>query len=456
MVISNHIDNMTRRIFKRKIYADMVKWKNERNGSSALLIKGARRVGKSTIAEEFAKNEYKSYIIIDFAEVGSDVTALFDDVRNLDYLFLQLQTLYDTSLYSRESVIIFDEIQKCPKARQSIKYLVKDGRYDYIETGSLMSIRKYKRGIMIPSEETRITMFPMDYEEFLWAIEDTMTFSMMRYAYENQKPLGDAVHRKLMRQFRLYMVVGGMPQAVNTYLDYNDLKRVDEVKREILELYIDDLREIDESGRASRIFESIPGELAKGKLRFSVGSVIENADAYNLDPIWQDLENSLTINFSYRCTDPNVGMALHKDMDYFKLFIGDTGLFITLAFWDNSAGSNILYQKLLSDKLSADLGMVYENVVAQCLRASGHSLYYYTFKADPEGKNNYEIDFLITNETKLQPIEVKSSGYLRHKSLDKFRETYQSRIGRSVVLYPKDLKVENEMLYLPIYMAVLL
>lgn len=447
---------MEKRIFKRKIYSDMLRWKNERNGATALLIKGARRVGKSTVAEEFAKNEYKTYIVIDFAEVGPDVTVLFDDLRDLNYLFLQLQTLFDTTLYERESVIIFDEIQKCPLARQAIKYLVKDGRYDYIETGSLMSIRKYKRGMMIPSEETRITMFPMDYEEFLWAINDNTTFGMMRYAFENRRPLGDAVHRKLMRQFRLYMAVGGMPQAVNTYLDRMDLKSVDEVKREILELYIDDLREIDESGRASRIFESIPGELAKGKLKFSVGSVIENADAYNLDSIWQDLENSLTINFSYRCTDPNVGFALHRDYNYFKLFLGDTGLFITLAFWDNAKGSNLLYQKILSDKLSADLGMVYENAVAQCLRAKGHSLYYYTFKADPEGKNNYEIDFLITDDTKLQPIEVKSSGYLAHKSLDKFIESYHSRIVRSYVLYPKDLKSTGNVLYLPVYMAALL
>lgn len=447
---------MEKRIFKRKIYSDMLRWKNERNGATALLIKGARRVGKSTVAEEFAKNEYKTYIVIDFAEVGPDVTVLFDDLRDLNYLFLQLQTLFDTTLYERESVIIFDEIQKCPLARQAIKYLVKDGRYDYIETGSLMSIRKYKRGMMIPSEETRITMFPMDYEEFLWAINDNTTFGMMRYAFENRRPLGDAVHRKLMRQFRLYMAVGGMPQAVNTYLDRMDLKSVDEVKREILELYIDDLREIDESGHASRIFESIPGELAKGKLKFYVGSVIENADAYNLDSIWQDLENSLTINFAYRCTDPNVGFALHRDYNYFKLFLGDTGLFITLAFWDNVKASNLLYQKILSDKLSADLGMVYENAVAQCLRAKGHTLYYYTFKADPEGKNNYEIDFLITDDTKLQPIEVKSSGYLAHKSLDKFIESYHSRIGRSYVLYPKDLKSTGNVLYLPVYMAALL
>lgn len=447
---------MEERIFKRKIYDKMLDWKRERNGTTALLIKGARRVGKSTVATEFAKKEYRSFIMIDFAEVGSDIISLFDDIRNLNFLFLQLQSLYGTSLYKRESVIIFDEIQKCPKARQAIKYLVKDGRYDYIETGSLMSIRKYKRGIMIPSEETRITMFPMDYEEFLWALEDTVTFPMIRYAYENRRALGEAVHRQFMRQFRLYILVGGMPQAVNTYIQYNELKRVDDVKREILELYMDDLREIDETGRASRIFESIPGELAKGKLRYTVGSVIENADAYNLDTIWQDLENSLTINFSYRCTDPNVGFALHKDYDYFKLFLGDTGLFISLAFWDRDANTNELYNKLLSDKLSADLGTVYENVVAQCLRANGHSLYYYTFKADTEGKNNYEIDFLITQGTKLQPIEVKSSGYTAHKSLDKFREKFSSRIGRSILLYPKDLKQEGEVLYLPVYMVTLL
>ena len=447
---------MKERIFKRKIYDKMLDWKRERNGTTALLIKGARRVGKSTVATEFAKKEYKSFIIIDFAEVGSDIVSLFDDIRNLDFLFLQLQSLYGTSLYRRESVIIFDEIQKCLKARQAIKYLVKDGRYDYIETGSLMSIRKYKRGIMIPSEETRITMFPMDYEEFLWALGDTVTFPMMKYAYENKCALGEAVHRQFMRQFRLYILIGGMPQAVNTYIQYNELKRVDDVKREILELYIDDLREIDETGRASRIFESIPGELAKGKLRYTVGSVIENADAYNLDTIWQDLENSLTINFSYRCTDPNVGFALHKDYNYFKLFLGDTGLFISLAFWDRDSNTNELYNKLLSDKLSADLGTVYENLVAQCLRANGHSLYYYTFKADPEGKNNYEIDFLITQGTKLQPIEVKSSGYTTHKSLDKFKEKFSSRIGRSLLLYPKDFKREGELIYLPIYMVTLL
>lgn len=447
---------MEYRVFKRKIYDKMLEWKHERKGSTALLIKGARRVGKSTIATEFAKNEYKSFIKIDFAKVGPDIKALFDDLRDLDFLFLQLQSLFKTTLLKRESVIILDEIQMCPQARQAIKYLVEDGRYDYIETGSLMSIRKYKRGIMIPSEETRISMFPMDYEEFLWALNDTTTFPMMRAAFENRRALGDSVHRAFMRQFRVYMLVGGMPQAVNAYIDYNDMRRVDKVKREIIELYIDDLREIDESGKASRIFESIPGELAKGKLRYTVGSVIENANGLNLDVIWKDLENSLTINFSYKCTDPNVGFALHEDASYFKLYLGDTGLFITLAFWDNNADNNELYNKLLSDKLSADLGAVYENIVAQCLRANGHSLYYYTFKADPEGKNNYEVDFLISQGSKIIPLEVKSSGYTTHKSLDEFSKKFSSRIKRPIILYPKDLKKDGDVLYLPVYMTALL
>ncbi len=447
---------MANRVFRRKIYDKMLEWKRERNGSTALLIKGARRVGKSTIATEFARNEYKSYIKIDFAKVGSEIKLLFDDLRDLDFLFLQLQSLFKTTLHERESVIILDEIQKCPQARQAVKYLVEDGRYDYIETGSLMSIRKYKHGIMIPSEETRISMFPMDYEEFLWALDDSTTFPMIRSAFENRRALGDAVHRALMRQFRVYMLVGGMPQAVNAYIDYNDMRRVDEVKREIIELYIDDLREIDESGKASSIFESIPGELAKGKLRFTVGSVIENADGLNLNAIWKDLENSLTISFSYKCTDPNVGFALHKDSSYYKLYLGDTGLFVTLAFWDNNADNNELYNKLLSDKLSADLGPVYENIVAQCLRANGHSLYYYTFKADKEGKNNYEIDFLISQGSKIIPLEVKSSGYTTHKSLEKFCQKFSSRIKRPIILYPKDLKHDGELLYLPVYMVTLL
>lgn len=444
------------RIFKRKLYDEMLAWKMERNGSTALLIKGARRVGKSILAEDFASREYSSYILIDFAVVNQDVINLFDDLMDLDFLFLRLQTIFNVVLEERKSVIIFDEIQLCPKARQAIKYLVKDGRYDYIETGSLMSIRKHKKGIVIPSEETRLSLFPMDFEEFLWALEDKTTMTMIRYSFENLKAVGDAVHREIMRKFRLYMLVGGMPQAISKYLETNNLAVVDKVKREIIELYIDDLREIDESGKASRIFSSVPGELSMGKLRFQVGSVIENADAFDLDSQWQDLEDSMTVNFSYRCTDPNIGMSLHRDNDYFKLFLNDTGLFVTLAFMDKDVSENVLYAKLLSDKLSADLGYVYENVVAQCLRAQGHSLFYYTFKADEEGKNNYEVDFLISDGTKLRPIEVKSSGYRTHKSLDEFCAKFSSRISRPTMLYTKDLRKDSDMLYLPVYTVCLI
>lgn len=456
MYICAKIQAIMKHIFKRKIYEEMLEWKTKRSGSTALLIKGARRVGKSTIAKEFAKHEYKSFIAIDFARASKEIIELFDSLDDLDFLFLRLQALYHTTLHRRESVIVFDEIQKCPQARQAIKYLVEDGRYDYIETGSLLSIRKYKKGIMIPSEETRITMFPMDYEEFLWAIGDEQSMPLIKYSFANLKPLGDASHRQLMRQFRLYMLVGGMPQAVAEYLDTNNLAQVDAVKREIIELYIDDLREVDETGRASRIFESIPGQLTRSKLRFQLGNVIEGSTYEELDPIWQDLDNSLTVNACYKCTDPNVGLALHKDYTYFKLYLGDTGLFVTLSFWDKKGVDNELYNKLLSDKLSADLGYVFENAVAQCLRAAGHSLYYYPFPADAEGKNNYEVDFLLSTGSKLTPLEVKSSGYKTHKSLDEFCLKFSSRIGKRILLYTKDLRKEGETIYLPVYMTPLL
>lgn len=444
------------RIFNRKIYQTILKWKEEKNGETALLIKGARRVGKSTIAREFARREYKSYIEINFAKVGTGIRDLFENMTDLDFIFLRLQAIFNVKLEIRKSVLIFDEIQKCPKAREAIKFLVEDGRYDYIETGSLLSIRKNKRGIIIPSEETRITMYPLDFEEFLEAIGENQIFPLLRYSFEHLRQLGDATHRKIMRLFRLYMLVGGMPQALNKYIDTNNLAEVDNVKREIIELYIDDLREVDESGRASRIFETIPAELAKGKLRFNVGSVIDNASSLNLDSTWKDLEDSLTVNISYKCTDPNVGMSMHKDYSYFKLYLGDTGLFVTLSFWDQDVADNIIYTKLLSDKLSANLGYIYENIVAQMLKAAGKSLFYYIFPADAEAKNSYEIDFLTTAGTKLLPLEVKSSGYKTHKSLDKFFEKFHDRINTSVLLYTKDLAKEGNTLYLPIYMTPLL
>lgn len=447
---------MTEKVFKRKIYDSILQWKNTRRGSTALLIKGARRVGKSTIAREFAMREYRSHIAIDFAKASRAVKELFDDLDDLNYIFLQLQAIYKVTLYERESVIIFDEVQLCPKARQAIKYLVEDGRYDYIETGSLLSIRKNTEGILIPSEETRITMYPMDYEEFLWAIGDEQTFQLISYSFVKKKPLGEAVNRRLMRQFRLYMLVGGMPQAVNAYLATNNLAATDAVKREILELYIDDLRKIDSSGRASLLFESVPGQLSQSKIKFEPWSVLSKADGEALPTLWKDLEDSMTVNFSYRVTDPNVGMGLHRDPGNFKIYLCDTGLFVTLAFRDKGVTENILYDKLLADKLRADLGYVYENVVAQMLRAAGHTLYYYAFPADAERKKYYEIDFLTSTGSKLIPIEVKSSGYKTHRSLDVFCERYSSRVSRPIMIYTKDLRRESGMLYIPAYMTQLL
>ncbi|MDE6484116.1 MAG: AAA family ATPase [Duncaniella sp.] len=447
---------MATRVFKRKIYDKILKWKQDRAGKTALLIKGARRIGKTTIVREFAAKEYKSFILIDFARASEAVKGLFDDLDNLDFIFLQLQALYHVTLYERESAIIFDEVQMCPKARQAIKYLVEDGRYDYIETGSLLSIRKNTAGLLIPSEESRITMFPMDYEEFLWANEDYNTYPLIKYAFEHKKPLGDAVNRQMMRQFRVYMLVGGMPQAVNRYLDTNNLAETDTVKREIIELYIDDLRKIDPSGKASLLFESIPGQLSRSKIRFEPWSVIQAPDKNRIADIWRDLEDSLTVNFSYRTTDPAVGFGLHRDNTDFRIYLCDTGLFVTLAFWDKDVVENTLYQRLLSDKLEADLGYIYENVVAQMLRAAGHSLYYYTFPADKERKKYYEVDFLTAIDNKVNPIEVKSSGYKAHKSLDVFCEKYSSRIQQPIMIYTKDLRKEGNMLYLPTYMTPLI
>ena len=446
-------------IFKRKIYSKLVAWKNKSAGRTALMIEGARRVGKSTIAEEFVRNEYDSYLIIDFTKTKSDIINLFDDLSDLHYFFLSLQSLTGTRLTPGRSCIIFDEVQFCPKARQAIKHLVKDGRYHYIETGSLISIRKNTKDILLPSEERRIEMYPMDFEEFLWAIGREPTFDLIRYSYQKMKPLGDSVNRELMKLFRLYMLVGGMPQAISEYIHGSNFEAVDEVKRDIINLYLDDLKKIDDKGRASTIFRSIPEELALKTIRYRVGEVIEKARLSRLEEIFSDIDDSKTVNFAYHANDPNVGFALHAGYDYFKMFLGDTGLFVTLAFMDKDFTENTMYQKLLVDKLPADLGYIYENVVAQLLKSSGHSLYYYTFK-DRVGETveprSYEIDFLISRQDKICPIEVKSSGYKAHKSLDMFQQKYSARIQQRYLLYTKDLRKDDNIICLPVYMAGLL
>ena len=446
---------MTERIFERKIYQKMLNWKRDSNGKTALLIKGARRVGKSTIVEEFAQKEYSSYILIDFSIAPKEIHDLFRDLSNLNYLFLRLQLIYHINLENRKSVIIFDEVQREPLARQAIKHLVKDGRYDYIETGSLLSIKKNVENIIIPSEETRLEMVPMDYEEFRWALGDKATIPILKTAFENKIPLGDDVNRRMMRDFRLYMLVGGMPQVVNEYIDTNNFSKVDQVKRSILELYQDDFRKIDPTGRASLMFSAIPSELAKNSSRYQVSSVIPNEKHDRVLGIVADMKDSLTVNLAYHANDPSTGMSLHEDISKYKMFLGDTGLFTTLAFMDKDFTENIIYEKLLSDKLDTDLGYIYENIVAQMLYASGNKLFYYTFSKE-NSSHNYEVDFLIAKRNKVCPIEVKSSGYKTHASLDAFVNKFSSKIGQRYLVYTKDLRKDGDLLCIPIYMAMFL
>ena len=444
------------RVFKRKIYNEMLEWKQSRDGATALLIKGARRVGKSTIAEEFARNEYESHIVVDFADAPQAVWEAVDNISDRNNFFMQLQFIYGVTLHERRSVIIFDEIQKCPAVRQAIKYLVKDHRYDFIETGSLLSIKKNTKDIVIPSEETRLTMYPMDYEEFRWALDDTTTLPLLQASFEKKNSLGDALTRKLLRDLRLYMLVGGMPQAVETYLSTNNLTAVDLKKREIIELYNDDFQKIDPTGKVTRLFTAIPSQLSKNASRYQATSVLgRSEDKDTMSELLQDLEDSLTVNFSHHADDPNVGMPMHANYDQYKLFVGDTGLFITLAFWDKSAADNIIYQKLLSDKLSADLGYVYENLVAQMLTSSGNRLFYHTWPTE-SGKHNYEIDFILSRGSKICPIEVKSSGYNTHASLDAFKAKFSSRIRQSYLVYTKDLRKDEDTFLVPVFMTMFL
>ena len=443
-------------VFRRKIYSKMLQWKQTKDGSTALLIKGARRVGKSTIATEFARREYESYIVVDFADAPAALMEAVEHISDRDYFFMQLQFIYGVKLHERRSVIIFDEIQKCPKVREAIKYLVKDHRYDYIETGSLLSIKKNTKGIVIPSEETRLTMYPMDYEEFRWALGDNVTLPMLREAWGKRQSLGDAVTRKLMRDFRLYMLVGGMPQSVETYLATNNLQDVDVKKREIIELYQDDFLKLDPSGKVSSLFMSIPSQLAQNSTRYQTNSVLgQRRKDDNVSEMLRDLEDSLTVNFAHHADDPNVGMPLHTDYNQYKLYLADTGLFVTLSFWDKEATDNIIYQKLLSDKLSADLGYVYENMVAQMLVASGNRLFYHTLSSETSN-HYYEVDFILSRANKVCPIEVKSSGYNTHRSLDVFCKKYSDRVRQRYLVYTKDLRIEEQTLLLPVFMTGLL
>lgn len=439
-------------MLKRKIYDKLLDWKNESNGKTALLIEGARRIGKSTIVEEFAKNEYESYIIIDFAFASADVQDLFLNMNDLNYFFLQLQLLYGVGLEERKSLIVFDEVQFNPRARQAIKLLVADGRYDYIETGSLISINKNVKDILIPSEERRIQMYPMDFEEFLWAIGDMGTMKILKSFFEERKSLGQVVNREILRKFRLYILVGGMPQSVLEYLESNNLEKVDRIKRDIIDLYEQDFYKIDDKGKKSAIYESIPNELNKHTKSYQISSVLPNDRKSTVDNELTELIFSKTVLASYNLQDPNIGLSSSYDLSHFRLYSVDTGLLVTLMFKDKDFTENEIYRKILSDKLPANLGIIYENVVAQILASKGYKLYYHTYY-DRVKKRNYEIDFIISKGSKITPMEVKSSNYRKHKSLDDFCDKYSSRVGEKIVLHTKDLDFKASTLYLPVYMA---
>ena len=443
---------MENRYFKRKIYDRILDWKENRSDRYALLIKGARRVGKSTIAEQFGKNEFKSYVMIDFAHTSKEIIELFDDMYDLDFFFLRLQQFTGVKLYEKESLIIFDEVQLCPKARQAIKYLVKDGRYKYIETGSLISIKKNTENILIPSEEHKINMYPMDFEEFLWAVNDEVTADTIRYLLNNKKTAGNAMHRSLMRTFRLYMLIGGMPQAIETYLETNNLQDVDNVKREIIDLYEEDFIKIDRTGLAGDVYDSIPSSLSSNASRYVLSLARKDLRSKQVFELLPDMLSSYTVNIAYHANNPDVGMSLEKDIDCNKLFISDTGLFITLVYRDKDFTENVIYNKLLSDKLDTNLGYIYENAVAQMLTVKGNNLFYYTFGSETSN-HLYEIDFLLSSGNKICPMEVKSGNYRSHTSLDLFCDKYSKRIKEKYVVHTKDYKWENGISYLPVYMV---
>ena len=443
---------MENRYFKRKIYDRILDWKENRSDRYALLIKGARRVGKSTIVEQFGKNEFKSYVMIDFAHTSKEIIELFDDMYDLDFFFLRLQQFTGVKLYEKESLIIFDEVQLCPKARQAIKYLVKDGRYKYIETGSLISIKKNTENILIPSEEHKINMYPMDFEEFLWAVNDEVTADTIRYLLKNKKTAGNAMHRSLMRTFRLYMLIGGMPQAIETYLETNNLQDVDNVKREIIDLYEEDFIKIDRTGLAGDVYDSIPSSLSSNASRYVLSLARKDLRSKQVFELLPDMLSSYTVNIAYHANNPDVGMSLEKDIDCYKLFISDTGLFITLVYRDKDFTENVIYNKLLSDKLDTNLGYIYENAVAQMLTVKGNNLFYYTFGSETSN-HLYEIDFLLSSGNKICPMEVKSGNYRSHTSLDLFCDKYSKRIKEKYVVHTKDYKWENGISYLPVYMV---
>ena len=436
--------------FKRKVYDKLLDWKQNYADRYGVLLEGARRVGKSTIAEQFAKNEYKSYILIDFAKASKNVMDCFDDISDLDLFFLRLQSTTGINLIPHRSLVIFDEVQLFPKARQAIKHLAADGRYHYLETGSLISIKKNVSDILIPSEEMKIQVMPMDFEEFSWATK-AVNYEILKQVYDSGMEMGQAVNRKLMRDLRIYMAVGGMPQAVDAYISGKNFTEIDSVKRSIIKLYEDDFKKIDKSGKLSAMYKSIPAQLSKGIKRFSVPQAVGSRKSGKDDERIYNLIDSKTVIPAYNTTDPRVSLAVTKDLSSYKLYVADTGIFVTLMFIDRPVTENEIYAKLLADKLPANLGYLYENLVAQMIAASGRELYYHTWQKT-KSTHYYEVDFLIASGTKINAIEVKSSGVGKHESLTEFRKKYSKTLKDSIVLSQKDRHVENEIIFLPFYL----
>ena len=437
-------------MFKRKATEKLRMWKEKYSSKYAVLLEGARRVGKSTIAESFAKENYKSYILIDFSNVTEEVLRIFDDISNLDVFFLQLQSVTSTKLYERESVIIFDEIQLAPKVRQAIKHLVKDGRYDYIETGSLISIKKNVKGIVIPSEEMKISVYPMDYEEFCWATGKD--YSILKKIDECNKEIGQATNRILMRDFRIYMAVGGMPQAVEAYINKNTFQEIDVIKKMIIQLYKDDFRKIDPSGRLSMMYDAIPSQLALGKTKYYLRKALNKRISKKDENLLYELIDSKTVLMCNNVSQPNISLNLTKNIDTYKLYLSDIGLFTTILFNSKSLISENIYNKLLSDKLEANLGYLYENAVAQIIKSNDFDLYYHTWHEEDKS-HSYEIDFLVSSGNKIIPIEVKSSNINNHKSIIEFSKKYSSSVSRRILFSQHDISNDGMLEIKPLYLA---
>lgn len=448
---------------RRKIYDVLLNWKQEYAGQTALLLEGARRVGKSYIVQEFAKKEYKSYILIDFNKAPTEIKSLFDNyLHDLDTLFMYLSNFYQVKLYDRESLIILDEVQLFPRARSAVKYLVEDRRYDYIETGSLIGIRKNTKDILIPSEEHHIQMYPLDFEEFLWAMGNDMLMEYIKHCYIKRMPMGQAMHRKAMDFFRQYMIVGGMPQAVAEYVNTKDFDRVDRIKRDILALYRDDIAKHAEGYelKVRQIFDDVPAQLQKHDKKFKLASLKKSARFREYEDAFFWLKDSMIANMCYNTSAPSIGLRLNMQRLTLKCYMGDTGLLISHAFDENGLLSEEIYKKLLFDKLEVNKGMLVENIVAQMLVASGHKLYFYA-NSSTEAINRMEIDFLIAKSKigsrhNISPIEVKSSNRYTLSSIKKFMQQFREQLNEPIVLHPSDLKLENDIVYLPLYMTPLL